>query len=146
MTVTEKVAYAKGLLDGVGFEKDSKEDRVFRAIVDALEDIAVSVVDLEDDVCELCEQIDAIDEDLDTMEADFYDDDCDCDDCDGEEFYEIKCPGCGEEINIDEETLLEGGIQCPNCNEELEFDMDVEDDDSSNVLDFSKGDQDGEDE
>jgi len=137
MTVTEKVAYAKGLLDGVGFEKGSREDRVFRAIVDALDDIALSVVDLEDDVCELCEQVDAIDEDLDALETDFYEDDCDCDDC--EEFYEIKCPGCGEEISIDGETLLEGGIQCPNCNEELEFDMDIEED--SNVLDFSKGEE-----
>ena len=146
MTVTEKVAYVKGLLDGVGFEKDSKEARVFNAIVDALDDIALSVVELEDGVSELCEQVDAIDEDLDALETDFYEDDCDCDCCCDEDFYEVKCPGCGEEICIDEETLLEGGIQCPNCGEELEFDMDFDAEGESNVVDFSKAeDSDGDD-
>ena len=50
-------------------------------------------------------------------------------DGDGEEFsydgvlYDVTCPGCGETITFDEETLDKGSIQCPNCGETLEFDL-----------------------
>ena len=37
--------------------------------------------------------------------------------------YDVTCPGCGETITFDEETLDKGSIQCPNCGETLEFDL-----------------------
>ena len=37
--------------------------------------------------------------------------------------YDVTCPGCGETITFDEETLEKGSIQCPNCGETLEFDL-----------------------
>ena len=37
--------------------------------------------------------------------------------------YDVTCPGCGETITFDEETLEQGSIQCPNCGETLEFDL-----------------------
>ena len=37
--------------------------------------------------------------------------------------YDVTCPGCGETITIDEQTLDEGSIKCPNCGETLEFDL-----------------------
>jgi hypothetical protein len=30
---------------------------------------------------------------------------------------------------VDEETLLEGGIECPNCGESLEFEIEEDDED-----------------
>jgi predicted RNA-binding Zn-ribbon protein involved in translation (DUF1610 family) len=75
----------------------------------------------------LAEQIDGVDEDLDAVEEFVYDDDCDCDCCDGEE-YEIECPACGAEITVDEETVLEGKFECPNCGEVLEFEVECDDD------------------
>lgn len=78
MTVTEKVAYLKGLAEGLGIEEDSKEGKLLKAVMDVLADLAVSVEDLEDYTAELTEQVDAIDEDLDALENDFYDDECDC--------------------------------------------------------------------
>ena len=48
--------------------------------------------------------------------------DCGCD-CD-EDFYEITCPNCDEEFSVDEDTLLDGGVECPVCGEHLEFDLD----------------------
>lgn len=133
MNITEKVAYLKGLIEGYGINEDSKEGKLLKAIMDILSDVAVSVEDLEDYTTELTEQIDAIDEDLDMLESDYYedyeDDDCDCDCChDDSEFYDVCCPNCEEEFCVDEETLLEGGIECPNCGEHLEFDIEEEDD------------------
>lgn len=37
--------------------------------------------------------------------------------------YDVTCPGCGETITFDEETLDKGSIQCPTCGETLEFDL-----------------------
>ena len=36
---------------------------------------------------------------------------------------------CGEEIVVDEETLLDGGIDCPNCGEPLEFELEEDEED-----------------
>lgn len=127
MTITEKVAYLKGLLEGKGVE-----DKEMSLIVEILTDLANDLADLEDYTAELTEQVDAVDEDLNTLEEDFYDewdedDDCDCDcdccDCD-DEYYDVTCPSCGEDFEVDEDTLLDGGVECPACGEHLEFDFD----------------------
>ena len=127
MTVTEKVAYLKGLMEGLSVDETSKEGKILKAVVDVLDDLAMSVEDLEDYTAELTEQVDAVDEDLDSLENDFYGE-CDCcDDDEDEEYYDITCPSCGDEFSVDEGTLLEGGIECPNCGEHLEFDVECDD-------------------
>ena len=84
MTITEKVAYLKGLMEGMKIDPESNEGKLWKAIMDVLADLALSVEDLEDYTSELTEQVDAIDEDLDQLEMDYYedyedyDDDCDC--------------------------------------------------------------------
>lgn len=127
MSVTEKVAYLKGLAEGLGVDDSTKEGKLLMAIVDTLGDISETLDSLEDYTTELSEQVDAIDEDLDSLESDFYeeyDDDCDCEECSGDdEFYDIVCPSCEQEFSVDEDTLLEGSIECPNCGEKLEFDI-----------------------
>ncbi|MEG0229179.1 MAG: hypothetical protein RR640_01095 [Oscillospiraceae bacterium] len=122
-----KVAYLKGLTDGLGIDKDSKEGKIFGAIIDVLDEISITVADVEDGLVELGEQIDQIDEDLANLEEDFYEDDCDC--CGEDDLYEISCPACGEEIYIDDCEIKDGSIFCPSCNEKLEFDFDCDCDD-----------------
>ena len=108
-------------------DETSKEGKILKAVVDVLDDLAMSVEDLEDYTAELTEQVDAVDEDLDSLENDFYGE-CDCcDDDEDEEYYDITCPSCGDEFSVDEDTLLEGGIECPNCGEHLEFDVECDD-------------------
>ncbi len=135
MNTTERVAYIKGLAEGLDLDETTKEGKLLKAIIEVLGDMAEDAADLEDYVAELSEQVDAVDEDLSTLEEVVYEefddeDDCDCDcDCDccgewDEDLYDVTCPTCGEEIVIDEETLLDGGIDCPNCGEPLEFELD----------------------
>lgn len=127
MTITEKVAHLKGLVEGMDFE-DKKETKVLNEILDVLEDIALTVSDLDDEMSLVTEQLDAVDEDLADLEEVFYDecdDCCDCDcDCDDDDMYEVECPGCGELVYFDEDIIMEGAAQCPNCGTELEFDID----------------------
>lgn len=124
MEITEKVAYLKGLIDGLGIDDSTKEGKVIRAIVDVLDDVALSVSDLEDSVDLIGEQMDQLDEDIEELYGDYFDDEDD-EDFDGE-LYEVTCPSCGEIICVDEDMLDEGEIDCPGCGEPLEFDMDGE--------------------
>ena len=136
MSVTERVAYLKGLAEGLGIDSDSKEGRLLSAIIDVLDDMAFELSETTKTVEELEEQIDMIDEDLDGLEEYVYDDDddecgCGCDDeeCDCDELYEAVCPSCGETIYLDADMLKDGEISCPSCGEHLEFDAeDIEED------------------
>lgn len=135
MTVIEKVAYLKGLADGLSLSDTTAEGKVLLNVVDILQDMAMSITDLEDAVEELGETVDAIDEDLEDVEDivyeeddedEYYDDDDDYDEFDDEDeaLYEVVCPTCGDTICLDESMLCEGEINCPNCHEKLEFDLD----------------------
>ena len=132
MTLTEKVAYLKGLAAGLDLDKDTKEAKIFDAMFDILEDMALTISDIDEDLSACEDLVDAIDEDLDELEEyifedeDFYDDD-DCCCCDDEELYEIECPLCGEEILLDDEMLDEEIIEYPSCGERLELDIDFDD-------------------
>ena len=136
MTLTEKVAYLKGLAEGLALDESKPEAKLIKAMIDVLDDIALSVSDLEDGLDLISEQLDAVDEDLDELEGFVYEelDDCCCDDCcddddEEEEYYDVECPSCGEVICVDREILEEGSITCPSCNELLEFDIDCDCDD-----------------
>lgn len=128
MTLTEKVAYLKGLAAGLELDKESKEAKIFEAMFDILEDMALTVSDIDEDLSSVEELVDAIDEDLDELEeyifCDEDDDFCGC--CD-DELFEVECPSCGEEIYLDDEMLDEEFIECPSCGEKLELDIDFDD-------------------
>ncbi|WP_312641938.1 CD1247 N-terminal domain-containing protein [Hydrogenoanaerobacterium sp.] len=134
MTVTERVAYLRGLTEGLGVDDSTKEGRVIKEMLEVLDDIAFTMSDIEDDVAELSEQVDAIDEDLEALEEDFYEDEdgCDCCDEDEDEFcdddlYEVTCPKCGDTVYVNDDILDDGSIDCPNCGELLEFDFEADD-------------------
>ena len=134
MTLTEKVAHLKGLMEGLDINDSTKEGKVLKYIADILEDMALSVCDLEDETDTLNQYIEEIDEDLGMLEDDFYDDDddCDCCDCDDDdcdcdcccddddicEFYEVTCPSCGEPVYIDD-SIDPSRVICPSCNTEF---------------------------
>ncbi|HZJ77234.1 MAG TPA: hypothetical protein VFD52_00330 [Clostridia bacterium] len=125
MTVTEKAAYLKGLAEGINLEESKPETKIIKAMLDVIDDLALSVSDLEDELAIVSEQIDAVDEDLDEIESYVYED-MDYYSENEEDFYEVECPACHEVICVDGDILEEGSINCPNCDELLEFDLDGE--------------------
>ena len=131
MELMEKVAYLKGLMNGLELEADKKETQVFNAIVDVLDELASTLTDVVEETDEMSELIDVLDQDLGDVEEVVFGDDEDDDECccgDEEETYEITCPTCGNTIYIDESMLDEGEMKCPNCGQELEFDLDIDED------------------
>ena len=135
MTLIEKAAYIKGLVDGMELDKESKEGKVIAALVDLLGEVVDAIDGLEADVDELYEYAEELDEDLGEVESvlcedddDFedYEDECDgmCDECDldcdlDDEFFEIECPSCGEVVCFDESIDPEE-LACPACGEKFE--------------------------
>ena len=146
MTISEKSAYLKGLMDGLNLNTETNEGKMIAAIVDLLGDLTRKVTDIEDTTIAISDELDEIEEDLDAIEDFIMDDEDEYDEDEDEDFdwdeededeefeegfdfgdeettiYEVQCV-CGEVINFDEETLEEGSIICPNCGETLEFDV-----------------------
>ena len=126
MTLSEKVAYLKGLSEGIGLA-DEGRDKLLKSIIDTLCDAALSIEDLEDEMAELGARVDEIDEDLADVESDLYEDededdcdcDCDCDCCDGncaecdEDCFDADDYDDFEEYDEDDEETVE--VVCPAC-------------------------------
>lgn len=128
MTISEKVAYLKGLAEGLGLDREeSKETKLIAEIISTLEEVAFSIEDIEENELALGEEIDVLSDDLAIVEELLFGDDDDDDDDDDEDCYSVKCPACGDEIMVDESILLEGSIECPGCGEKLEFEFDEDD-------------------
>ena len=68
MTITEKTAYLKGLLEGMEIDQSTKEGKLLAAIIDTLDDIALSVADLDDEVGAINDEMDMMEESLDAID------------------------------------------------------------------------------
>ena len=150
MTISEKSAYLKGLMDGMKLSTETDEGKMISAIVDLLGDMAKKITDIEDTTIAISDELDEIEEDLDAIEDFIMDEDDEDEDYDYEEdeldwdddeefeegfdfgdeestIYEVEC-ACGEIINFDEEVLEKGSMKCPNCGELLEFSLEDDED------------------
>ncbi len=156
MTISEKSAYLKGLMDGLKLDTETNEGKMIAAIVDLLGDMSKRMVDIEDTTIAISDELDEIEEDLDAIEDFILDEDeDDWDDEEDEDYYdpsedeeddeeepeegfdfgdedstiyEVEC-SCGNVIDFDEEVLESGSIVCPNCGETLEFTFDEDETD-----------------
>ena len=153
MTISEKAAYLKGLMDGLKLDTDKAEGKMIAAIVDLMGDVTKRLTDVEETTIAISDELDEIEEDLDAIEdyildedededwdddddEDWDDDEDEDEDWDDEGFdfgdedsiiYEVEC-ACGERIAFDEETLEKGSMICPKCGETLEFSLEDDDD------------------
>lgn len=155
MTTSEKVAYLKGLAEGMGIQEDGGQGKLIKVITDILEDLALDMADTRDTLTELADSVEDLGADLSQLEEDFFD--CCCGDDDEEEdgdedgeddedtvFYALECPGCGYKLTVDESILDEGTFECPECGEVIdltkteleEVDFNDEDDEDNEELPF----------
>lgn len=138
LTITEKVAYLKGLADGLSLkEEDSKESKLIAKIIDVLEDVGLAVEDLEDEVEALEDSVDDLEENVSDLEVLLLDDEDEegnvlnfgccgqgCSDLDDEDdIFEIECPSCGEDVVIDGTILDKGEVTCPHCGDHFQLEL-----------------------
>ena len=145
MTISEKAAYLKGLMDGLNLDTEKAEGKMIAAIVDLLGDVTKRLKDVEETTIAISDELDEIEEDLDAIEDFIMDEEDDWDEEDDEwdedeeyeegfdfgdedsTIYEVTCT-CGEVIDFDEDVLEEGSMLCPNCGETLEFSFEDDED------------------
>ncbi len=129
MKITEKAAYIKGLAEGLELDPKDKQTKVLKALIDLVNEMAEEISELEQCYDDVCDQIDALDEDLAGVEDLLYEDEddeegCSCSCSTDDTAYEVTCPTCNTVIGLNEDDLGEGSMTCPSCGELLEFDYD----------------------
>ena len=142
MTVVEKAAYLKGLVEGLGVDPESKDGKLWNALTDVLSEMAHEIEDLQASDLDFAEAIDEISEelsyleeltcDLDMPEDPEFSDFGGCGGCSGSCASCGGCCGCDEEdeeeYEDDEEFEYDGiiyDVTCPSCGEEISFDEEV---------------------
>ena len=127
MTISEKVAYLKGLAEGLTLDTEkSKEGKLISVMIGILEEVGLSIEDLEENALALGEEIDVLSDDLADVESVVFDEDENDEEDYDDDWFEVECPTCEEPLIIDDEALAEGFIQCPNC--QSKFSLDLSDD------------------
>ena len=137
MTISEKSAYLKGLMDGLKLDTETNEGKMIAAIVDLLGDMSKRMVDIEDTTIAISDELDEIEEDLDAIE-DFILDEDDEDDWDedyedyedDEDYYapeeddseDEEEPEEGFDFGDEDSTIYE--VECA-CGNVIDFDEEV---------------------
>lgn len=140
MTISEKSAYLKGLMDGLKLDTETNEGKMIAAIVDLLGDMSKRMVDIEDTTIAISDELDEIEEDLDAiedfiMDEDDYDDDWDEDYEDDDDYYDPEEDEEENEEEDDEDEPEEGfdfgdedttiyEVECA-CGNVIDFDEEV---------------------
>ena len=131
MELTERAAYLKGLIEGLGIDETTKEGKIIKAMNELLGELSTAVMGLDEDLTQAYDLINDLNDEIEDLEADLYEedeeqdsqDDDEDEDNDDEPFYEVACPNCGAASVIEEETLLSGGVVCPSCGQPLDFEV-----------------------
>ena len=103
MEMFEKVAYLKGLAEGLALDTETKEGKLIAAIIDVLDDMCEELAAMQEELFDMEDGLDAVSDDLSEVE---------------EVLYELI-----EDEEDDEDELEAGEIICPNCGAKLEFDL-----------------------
>ena len=137
MTLSEKSAYLKGLMEGLKLHTESNEGKMIAAIVDLLGDVTKRGGDIEETTIAISDELDEIEEDLDAIE-DFILDEDDEDDWDedyedyedDEDYYDPEEddaedeeePEEGFDFGDEDSTIYE--VECA-CGNVIDFDEEV---------------------
>lgn len=124
----ERVAYLRGLAEGMDISNESKEGKLLLNMLEVLEDFADSMSELNEDVADLEDYVETMDEDLAVVEDELFGEIDDEDFEDDMDFVEVKCPSCGEMIYLDEDFVdgedEETELVCPSCHETIYIEED----------------------
>lgn len=121
----EQVAYLQGLTKGLNLNENSAEGKMLLKIVDVLDSFAEEIQCVNVAQEDLETYVETIDEDLTDLEDEIYVDSYEgasnselVDGYDDDEFVEVACPVCHEEVTFDADILDDDDaieVTCPHC-------------------------------
>lgn len=123
MTISEKVAYIQGMFVGMELDKsEMKVARVLSEVLDVLQEMGQQLDGMDTAMDQFDEELDTLGDAVAELEEAVFDDEDEADsNFDGgdedEDFFEIPCPTCGEDLLVDDEALAAGVVDCPACGE-----------------------------
>ena len=146
MTITEKAAYLKGLVEGRGMDPETGEGKLWNVLSELVGDFAAELKELRDDHEDLADSIENVEIGLEYLE-DLIQDGFDDDDADMEDFNDDDdgiYPFAGvshftDDHDMSDEADLDDGFEedgifyeaeCPSCGEVIEFDDEILDEGS----------------
>ncbi len=110
--IKERVAYLQGLTQGLNVNNQSAEGKLLINIIDVLDDMAEEFNNIQMVQEDLETYVESMDEDLTDLEEEVYED------VDSEELVEVQCPSCHETVSFDARLLEEDDdleVSCPHC-------------------------------
>ena len=128
MTISEKVAYIRGVYDGLGLDSEkSSEARILSEVLDVLKQVGSQMDSMEASTNRLFNELDDLRGSVADLENAVFDEDDEDDGDSGEDFFEISCPTCGESLVVDVEALAAGVVDCPACGGKFALSFEDED-------------------
>ena len=123
MTISEKVAYIQGMFVGMELDKsEQKVARILSEVLDVLSEVGQQLDGMDAAMDQFDEELDALGDTVADLEEAVFDDEDEqdgdfggFDDDEDEDFFEIPCPTCGEDLVVDDEALAAGVVDCPVC-------------------------------
>lgn len=115
MTLNEKVAYIKGLSDGLELDTTKPEGKLIKALIDLTSELCEELENVYDEIDTLHDYAEELDHDLGEIEEylmDEMDDECDCCDCDDDECDCDCCDACDCDGDCDD---CDCDGDCDNC-------------------------------
>ena len=144
--INDRVAYLRGLAEGMKLTDETNEGKLLLKILEVLSEMADELTALRNDYEELDEYVESIDDDLADMEETLFgedddeegcggccschcgDDDDDDEDDDDDQLVEYACPHCGNEVTFEIDGFdFEEENLCPACGKPLFPDDEEED-------------------
>ena len=136
MTISEKVAYLKGMMEGMELETEKGNGKLLAKIVEILNEMALEIEDLNEATVQLRDYCDELDSDLgdveeyllEEAEADDYDECEGCEGCDGYDDEDEDDEDYDDEDEDEDEDEDDDIIEalCPECGEEIFFDLNID--------------------
>ncbi len=124
--LTNRAAYLKGLAEGMKLDCESNEGKLLNEIIALLGDVTDMLEAVDDEQGFIADRMDDIDDSIDILcEEVFDEEDYEYYDDDDEEFA-IKCENCGKDVFLTYDDFDDDNLVCPFCGEpiELEFECD----------------------
>lgn len=112
--IKERVAYLQGLTQGLNVSSNSAEGKVLTNIIDVLDDMAEEFNNIQMVQEDLETFVESIDEDLTDLEEEVYED------VEDENVVEVQCPSCRETVSFASDILEDDDdveVSCPHCGE-----------------------------
>ena len=125
--IKKRISYVQGLAEGMNLNNETKEGRVINEILTIMADMAEDIEEVMYTQAELEEYVENIDQDLNDLEDDVYEEEEDDDDDEHETYDDVTEYYEDDDFDLDSNNYIE--MECPNCQEEVYFESEILDDD-----------------